>query len=196
MRQAKMSRKTQETDIFVSIIFEGSGTSSVNTGIGFLDHMLVLFAKHSGIDLKVEAEGDLHIDAHHTVEDIGIVIGEVIARALGDKRGIKRYGHMMMPMDEALVSSALDLSGRPFLVFKASFTADSIGSFDTQLIEEFFRAVAFNAGITLHLQCLYGKNDHHIAECLFKAFAHSLAQAIKIDPSSAGAVLSTKGTLS
>ncbi len=195
MRQGKMSRKTQETDIFVSIVFEGSGTSSVNTGIGFLDHMLTLFAKHSGVDLKVDAEGDLHIDAHHTAEDIGIVLGEVIARALGDKRGIRRYGHMVLPMDEALISSALDLSGRPFLVFQASFTSDTIGGFDTQLIEEFFRAVAFNAGMTLHLQCLYGKNDHHIAEGLFKSFAHSLSQAIEIDQSNKEAVLSTKGTL-
>ena len=195
MRQARMSRKTQETDIAIAITLEGSGKVDINTGIGFFDHLLTLFARHAGIDLTVEAEGDLHIDAHHTVEDIGIVLGEVIARALGDKRGIKRYGQMTLPMDEALLSAVLDLSGRPYLVYNVKFTSDSIGTFDTQLTEEFFRAVAFHAGMTLHLQGHYGKNDHHIAEGLMKAFAHSFAQAASIEKGKEDTILSTKGSL-
>lgn len=195
MRQSKMNRKTQETDVSVAIKLDGEGISHINTGIGFMDHMLTLFAKHAHVDLDIQADGDLHVDGHHTVEDIGIVLGEVLARALGDKRGLHRYGHMVLPMDEALISATVDLSGRPFLVFNVNFKCDAVGNFETQLTEEFFRAVAFNAGMTLHLSCAYGENDHHIIEGIFKAFAHSFAQAAATDPKHADTVLSTKGTL-
>jgi imidazoleglycerol-phosphate dehydratase len=195
MRQAKMNRKTQETEIAISLILEGDGTSHIATGIGFLDHMLVLLARHAHLNLDISASGDLQVDGHHTTEDIGIVLGQVIARALGDKRGIRRYGHAVVPMDETLVSSALDLSGRPYLVFKAEFTSSLVGDFETQQAEEFFRAVAFNAGMTLHINCHYGLNDHHKIEGMFKAFARSLADAAAIDPAHAEAVLSTKGVL-
>jgi len=195
MRQAKMNRKTQETEISVALTLEGEGNSHIATGIGFLDHMLTLLARHAHIDLEVKANGDLNVDGHHTVEDIGIVLGQVIARALGDKRGIRRYGSADIPMDEALISSALDLSGRPYLVFKAEFGSSRVGDFETQLTEEFFRAVAFNAGMTLHLTCHYGLNDHHKIEGLFKAFARSLGEAVAIDPARADSILSTKGVL-
>ncbi|MDD2578501.1 MAG: imidazoleglycerol-phosphate dehydratase HisB [Clostridia bacterium] len=195
MRQAKMNRKTQETDISVAISLDDSTPSRIQTGIGFLDHMLHLFSRHARVHLEIEAEGDLQVDGHHTIEDIGIVLGGVMARALGDKRGLRRYGHIVLPMDEALVSSSIDLSGRPYLVFEASFTADAVGGFDTQMTEEFFRAIAVGAGMTLHLRQLYGRNDHHIIEAMFKAFAHSFAQAISIDPREQDHVLSTKGTL-
>jgi imidazoleglycerol-phosphate dehydratase len=195
MRQAKMNRKTQETEIVVALSLEGEGTSRIATGIGFLDHMLTLLARHARLDLEITANGDLQVDGHHTTEDIGIVLGQVIARALGDKRGIRRYGHAVVPMDETLASATIDLSGRPFLVFNASFGGVLTGDFETQLTEEFFRAVAFNAGMTLHLNCLYGTNDHHKIEGLFKAFARSLAEAVSIDPARAGDILSTKGIL-
>jgi len=195
MRQAKMSRKTQETEITVALTLEGEGRANVSTGIGFLDHMLTLLARHARLDLEVTAIGDLTVDGHHTTEDIGIVLGQVIARALGDKRGIRRYGYAVIPMDEALLSAAVDLSGRPFLVFNASFTSGQTGDFETQLTEEFFRALAFNAGMTLHLSCHYGQNDHHKIEGLFKAFARSLADSVAIDPTRAGDILSTKGVL-
>ncbi len=195
MRQAKMNRKTQETEIAIALTLDGTGTSRIATGIGFLDHMLVLLAKHANLDLEVSAKGDLQVDGHHTTEDIGIVLGQVIARALGDKRGIRRYGNAVIPMDEALVQSTIDLSGRPFLVFKAQFTGDLVGDFETQLTEEFFRALAFNAGMTLHLNCLYGQNDHHKIEGLFKAFARSFAEAVAIDPSRPEVIPSTKGIL-
>lgn len=195
MRQAELNRKTQETEIAVSLLMDGAGKSDVETGIGFLDHMLVLLAKHSGMDLRVRANGDLEVDGHHTVEDVGIVLGQVIARSLGNKKGIRRYGHMVLPMDEALVAASIDLSGRPYLVFKAALSSSAVGGFDTQMTEEFFRALAFNAGMTLHLQCLYGSNDHHIIEGLFKAFARALNQAISIDPDHADQVPSSKGVL-
>lgn len=195
MRQAKMNRKTQETEITIALTLEGEGKSTVNTGIGFLDHMLTLLARHGRMDLEINANGDLQVDGHHTTEDIGIVLGQVIARALGDKRGIRRYGSATVPMDEALVTSAVDLSGRPYLVFNAEFSGIMTGDFETQLTEEFFRAVAFNAGMTLHLNCLYGQNDHHKIEGLFKAFARSLAEAVSIDPTRSEDILSTKGIL-
>ncbi len=195
MRQSKLSRKTQETQIDVSIKLDGNGESEVSTGIGFLDHMLTLFAKHSGIDLKIQSEGDLIVDGHHTAEDTGIVLGQVIARALGDKKGIERYGHAVIPMDEALLEAVVDLSGRPYIVFNADFSAPSVGDFDTQLTEEFFRALAFNAGITLHISCRYGRNDHHIIEGIFKAFARAMRQAISIDQANSDKIPSTKGVL-
>ena len=195
MRQAKMSRKTKETEITIALQMEGQGQSTIETGIGFLDHMLTLLARHAGMDLEIKAAGDLQVDGHHTTEDIGIVLGQVIARALGDKRGIRRYGQATVPMDEALLSSVIDLSGRPFLVFNASFSSGLTGDFETQLAEEFFRAVAFNAGMTLHLTCHYGSNDHHKIEGLFKAFARSLAEAASIDPNRSDDILSTKGVL-
>lgn len=195
MRQAKLSRKTQETEIEISLLLDGSGKSEIDTGIGFLDHMLILLAKHAGIDLSVKAKGDLFIDGHHTAEDTGIVLGQVLARALDSKRGIQRYGSALIPMDEALVSAAIDLSGRPYLVFRAEFDSPAVGGFDTQMTEEFFRALAFNAGMTLHLQCAYGNNDHHKIEGLFKAFARSLRQAISIDESNPDQIPSSKGVL-
>lgn len=195
MRQAKMNRKTQETEITIALTLEGEGKSTVNTGIGFLDHMLTLLARHGRMNLEISAVGDLQVDGHHTTEDIGIVLGQVIARALGDKRGIRRYGSATVPMDEALVSSNVDLSGRPYLVFNAEFGGRMTGDFETQLTEEFFRAVAFNAGMTLHLNCLYGQNDHHKIEGIFKAFARSLAEAVSIDPTRSEDILSTKGVL-
>lgn len=195
MRQARMSRKTQETEITIALTLEGQGRSAISTGIGFLDHMLTLLARHAGIDLEVKAAGDLQVDGHHTTEDIGIVLGQAIAAAIGDKRGIRRYGQATVPMDEALLSSVIDLSGRPFLVFNASFSVGLTGDFETQLTEEFFRAVAFNAGMTLHLTCHYGQNDHHKIEGLFKAFARSLAEAVSVDPARPAEILSTKGVL-
>lgn len=195
MRQAKLNRKTQETEISINLTLEGEGKATVATGIGFLDHMLTLLARHANLDLEVMANGDLQVDGHHTVEDIGIVLGQVLARAMGDKRGIRRYGSATVPMDEALVTSALDISGRPFLVFNVKFTGEMVGDFATQLTEEFFRAVAFNSGMTLHLNCLYGQNDHHKIEGVFKAFARSLNEAVSIDPARANVILSTKGVL-
>lgn len=195
MRKARLSRKTQETEIEISLSLDGSGKSEIETGIGFLDHMLILLAKHASLDLTVKATGDLFIDGHHTAEDTGIVLGQVLARALDSKKGIQRYGHAVIPMDEALVSAAIDLSGRPYLVFIAEFDSPSVGGFDTQMTEEFFRALAFNAGMTLHLDCAYGNNDHHKIEGMFKAFARALRQAVRIDETNPDQIPSSKGVL-
>ena len=192
MRNAEITRKTKETDIAVKLELDGSGKTDISTGIGFFDHMLTAFAVHGGMDLTVKVKGDLYVDGHHSVEDTGIVLGKAFAQAIGDMKGIKRYGTAFIPMDEALGFASLDISGRPYLVFNASFSDDRIGEFDTCLTEEFFRAFAFNAGITLHMKCEYGKNDHHIAEALFKAAAHALKDAKEI---SGNEILSTKGVL-
>lgn len=191
MRKAEVTRKTRETDITVRLDLDGPGKADVNTGIGFFDHMLTAVAVHAGIFLSVSCAGDLNVGCHHTVEDVGIVLGQAIARALAEKSEIARYGNAAIPMDEALGLAALDVSGRPFLVFHCEFERAKIGDFDTQMTEEFFRALAFNAGITLHLNLAYGKNDHHKAEALFKAFAHALKAAV----SPAEGTLSTKGSL-
>ena len=195
MRTASVKRKTKETDIEVAIDLDGKGTSSVSTGIGFLDHMLDLLARHSRIDIAVKAVGDLHIDHHHTTEDTGIALGQAVKQALGDMKGITRYADVSIPMDEALTRVALDLSGRPFLVFKAEFVRDKVGTFDTELVQEWFQAFTVNAGITLHVQCFYGTNDHHIAESCFKALARALRAAISIDSRARDEVPSTKGSL-
>lgn len=193
-RKSEIRRKTKETDINLSFCVDGSGNANVNTGIGFFNHMLDLFSKHGLFDLEVYAKGDLDVDAHHTVEDVGIVFGQAIKEALGDKKSIKRYGTTFVPMDEALAMVALDLSGRPFLVFEASFENSRVGDMDTELIEEFFRAVAFNAGMNLHIKVLYGKNTHHMIEAVFKAFGRALDEAARIDDRIYG-VMSTKGIL-
>jgi imidazoleglycerol-phosphate dehydratase len=193
-RRADIDRKTGETDISLHINVDGKGAAEINTGIGFFDHMLVLFAKHGFFNLKVDAKGDLNVDAHHTVEDVGIVLGMALRTALGDKKSIKRYGTSYVPMDEALAMASLDLSGRPYLVFKCEFTQDRVGGMDTELVEEFLRAVAYNAGITLHISVLYGKNNHHIIEAIFKALGRALDEATRIDERIEG-VMSTKGVL-
>lgn len=193
-RTAELTRKTGETDIQLQLNLDGQGTSQVNTGVGFLDHMLTLFAKHGFMDLTVKAVGDLQVDSHHTVEDIGIVLGQAIKEALGDKTGIKRYGSARVPMDEALAQVDMDISGRAFLVFRAEFRSEMLGDVQCQMFEEFFRAVAFNAGMTLHIDVPYGNNDHHIAEAIFKAFAKALDAATGFDSRVQG-VLSTKGSL-
>ena len=193
MRSAAITRKTRETDIFVALTFDGKGESNISTDIGFFDHMLTALSRHSGISMKITCNGDLEVDPHHSVEDTGIVLGQALAMALGDKSGIARYGSAYIPMDEALSFCALDLSNRPYLVFQGGFTNERIGSFDTCLTEEFFRAVAVNAGMTLHLNMLYGSNDHHKCEALFKAFAHALKAAVRENAD--GTVLSTKGAL-
>jgi len=180
-RKFEVSRKTGETDITLSINIDGSGKSNISTGVGFFDHMLNLFAKHGLFDLDVKAKGDLEIDAHHTVEDVGIVLGQAIKQALGEKKSIRRYGSSFVPMDEALVLVALDLSGRPYLVFDAELKCEKLGNMETELVEEFFRAVAFNAGITLHVKALYGSNTHHIIEAMFKAFGRALDDATRKD---------------
>ena len=195
MRKANIKRATKETDVEVAVDLDGTGASSIATGIGFFDHMLDLLARHSRIDLTVKAKGDLHIDHHHTTEDVGIALGQAVKQALGDMRGINRYADVHVPMDEALTRVALDISGRPFLVFKAEFVRDKVGTFDTELVQEWFQAFATNAGMTLHVQVLYGTNDHHIAESCFKALARALRTAVAIDPRTAGEVPSTKGTL-
>ncbi len=195
MRKAAIKRKTKETDIVVEIDLDGTGASTISTGIGFFDHMLDLLARHSRIDMNVQATGDLHIDHHHTTEDVGIALGQAVKQALGDMKGITRYASLHMPMDETLTRVALDISGRPFLVFKAEFSRDKVGAFDTELVREWFQAFAINAGITLHVETLYGTNDHHIAESCFKGLARALRQAVAIDPRTAGEVPSTKGTL-
>lgn len=194
MREGLVNRNTKETQISLKINIDGTGDCTVNTGIGFFDHMLVLFTKHGLMDATFEVTGDLHVDAHHTVEDTGIALGLAIRQALGDKKSIKRYGTAFVPMDEALVQVSLDLSDRPFLVFDACMTQQMVGQMDTQLVEEFFRAVAFNAGITLHIKLLHGSNCHHIIEAMFKAFGRALDEATKIDTRIVG-VMSTKGTL-
>ena len=195
MRKAEIKRKTKETDIAVEVTIDGTGKSSVETGIGFLDHMLDLLARHSRMDITVKAKGDLHIDYHHTAEDVGIALGQAVKQALGDMKGITRYADVHLPMDEALTRVAIDISGRPFLVFHAEFGRDKVGAFDTELVQEWFQAFAMNAGITLHVEVLYGTNDHHIAESCFKGLARALRAAFAIDPRAAGEVPSTKGTL-
>lgn len=191
MRKADISRKTKETDISASLNLDG-GEVKINTGIGFLDHMLTALGVHGGFGLTLDAKGDLNVDGHHTAEDVGIVLGKAFCEALGDKGGIVRYGSAFIPMDESLGFCAVDISGRPFLVFNAEFTNEKIGELDTCLIEEFMRAFAFNAGITLHLRCEYGKNDHHKAEALFKALAYALKAATR---QNSGEIVSTKGVL-
>ncbi|MEG1996095.1 MAG: imidazoleglycerol-phosphate dehydratase HisB [Oscillospiraceae bacterium] len=193
MRTAKISRKTKETDITVKINLDENNASNITTGIGFFDHMLMAFATHCGINLEISVDGDLEVDAHHTVEDVGIVLGQALRVALDEMPAIERYGSAYVPMDEALGFVSLDICRRPFLVMDAHFTADKIGEMDTQLVTEFFRAFAFNSQITLHAKVLYGENDHHKAEALFKALAHALKQAIK--PLTNDKTLSTKGTL-
>ena len=194
-RAASVKRTTKETDIEVTVDLDGKGTSDIATGIGFFDHMLDLLARHSRIDISVKAKGDLHIDHHHTTEDVGIALGQAVKQALGDMKGISRYADVHVPMDEALTRVAIDVSGRPYLVFKAAFSRDKVGAFDTELVEEWFRAFAMNSGVTLHVETLYGTNDHHIAESCFKGLARALRTAFAIDPRAAGEVPSTKGTL-
>jgi imidazoleglycerol-phosphate dehydratase len=195
MRKASVKRATKETDIEVAVDLDGKGVSNVSTGIGFFDHMLDLLARHSRIDITVKAKGDLHIDHHHTTEDVGIALGQAVKKALGDMKGIARYASVHMPMDEALTRVAIDVSGRPFLVFKATFGKAKVGAFDTELVQEWFQAFAMNAGVTLHVETLYGTNDHHIAESCFKGLARALRAAFAIDPRAAGEVPSTKGAL-
>jgi len=195
MRNASLRRTTKETDVEVAIDLDGTGNAAISTGIGFLDHMLDLLARHSRIDVNVTARGDLHIDHHHTTEDVGIALGQALKQALGDMKGITRYADVHVPMDEALTRVVIDISGRPFLVFKAEFIRDKVGDFDTELVEEWFRAFATNAGITLHVETLHGTNDHHIAESCFKGLARALRSALAIDPRAAGEVPSTKGRL-
>ena len=195
MRTASLSRKTRETDITVEVTLDGAGASEISTGVGFFDHMLDQIARHSLIDLKIQAKGDLHIDFHHTVEDVGIALGQAIRQALGDLKGITRYADVHLPMDETLTRVAIDISGRAFLVFRTEFHTPKIGEFDTQLVREFFQAFAMNAGLTLHVETLYGVNDHHISESCFKGLARALRIAVSIDERQSGRVPSTKGTL-
>ena len=193
-RQASIHRKTSETDIDLFISIDGSGDAQVDTGIGFFDHMLKSFAKHGMFDLKLNVTGDLIVDCHHTVEDVGIVLGEAIKKALGDKKSIRRYGDIILPMDEALILCAIDLSGRPYLVFDATFSSDMVGYFDTQMVKEFFYAISYSAGMNLHIREISGENDHHIIEGMFKAFAKALDEACSKD-ARIKSVLSTKGSL-
>ncbi|RKM62498.1 imidazoleglycerol-phosphate dehydratase HisB [Butyrivibrio sp. CB08] len=193
-REATVTRKTQETNIKISLNLDGTGVSSIETGIGFFDHMLAGFAKHGLYDMDVRVSGDLEVDGHHTVEDTGIVLGQAIAQALGDKKGIKRYGSMILPMDETLVMSAVDLCGRPYFVMDAEFESPMVGDFDTQLVREFFYAVSYSAAMNLHLRVITGLNDHHKIEAMFKAFAKALDEASTFDPRITD-VLSTKGAL-
>jgi imidazoleglycerol-phosphate dehydratase len=195
MRTGEVKRKTKETDIEVAVDLDGTGVSAVATGIGFLDHMLDLLARHSRIDIRVKAAGDLHIDQHHTTEDTGIALGQAVRQALGDMKGITRFSDVHVPMDEALTRVAMDISGRPFLAFRVAFGRDKVGAFDTELVREWFQAFAMNAGITLHVETLYGANDHHIAESCFKGLARALRAAVAIDARAAGEVPSTKGVL-
>src|ERR1700687_6030336 len=195
MRKAAVKRKTKETEVEVEIDLDGAGRSSIATGIGFLDHMLDLVARHSRFDIAVKAKGDLHIDHHHTTEDVGIALGQAVKQALGDMKGITRYADVHVPMDEALTRVALDISGRPLLVFNTEFVRDKVGTFDTELVQEWFQAFAMNSGLTLHVATLYGSNDHHIAESCFKGLARALRAAIAIDPRAANEVPSTKGQL-
>lgn len=194
-RRAEISRETSETAITVALGLDGEGRADIATGIGFLDHMLTALARHGLFDLKIRAKGDLHIDFHHTTEDVGIVIGQCLRQALGDKRGIRRYGAAVIPMDEALAEAAVDISGRPFLAWSVTFAQPKIGEMDTELFEEFFRALAFNAGITLHVTQKAGSNAHHVAEACFKALARALREAVEPDPRAISAIPSTKGVL-
>jgi imidazoleglycerol-phosphate dehydratase len=195
MRSASVSRRTAETDGAVSITLDGAGKAEIATGVGFLDHMLELFARHGLFDLNVKVTGDLHVDQHHTTEDAGIALGQAILQALGDKKGIARYADIHLPMDETLTRIAVDISGRPFLVFRTTFPTEKIGAFDTELVREFFQAFAVHAGLTLHVETLYGQNSHHIAESCFKGLARALRQAVAVDPREEGRIPSTKGTL-
>ena len=195
MRQAEVSRKTGETDIRILLDLDGTGKSTVDTGVGFLDHMLTLFARHGRFDLEVSCKGDTYVDDHHSVEDIGIALGKALEQALGDKKGVIRYGSTILPMDESLILSAADLSGRGLLVYDLSIPAEKVGTFDTELTEEFFRALAHNAGMTLHIRQLSGGNSHHIIEGAFKSVARSLRTAAAIDPACAEEIPSTKGVL-
>jgi imidazoleglycerol-phosphate dehydratase len=195
MRKASLDRKTKETQIAVSINLDGTGAYDVKSGVGFLDHMLELLSRHSLIDIKLRAEGDTHIDFHHTTEDSGIALGQAFAKALGDRKGIRRYADCLLPMDEALTRAAIDVSGRPFLIWNVEFSRPKIGEFDTELVREWFQAFAMNAGVTLHVQTLYGDNCHHIAESCFKALARVLRGAIEIDPRQKDRIPSTKGSL-
>lgn len=194
-RQATISRKTKETEITATVDLDGSGVADISTGIGFLDHMLEQLARHSMIDITLKAKGDLHIDFHHTTEDAGIVLGQAFAKALGDKKGITRYADVHLPMDETLTRVAVDISGRPYLVWKVEFTKPKLGEMDTELFREWFQAFAQNAGITLHVANLYGENNHHIAETCYKGLARALRAASEVDPRQQGRVPSTKGTL-
>ena len=195
MRSASVARKTAETDVSVSLSIDGTGEARIETGVGFFDHMLELLTRHALFDVTVSAKGDLHVDQHHTVEDVGIALGQAFAKALGDKRGIRRYACAHLPMDETLSRVSIDISGRPFLVFRAEFTRDKIREFDTELVREWFQAFATNAGITLHAETLYGENSHHIAESLFKGLARALREACALDPREGERVPSTKGAL-
>lgn len=194
-RTAEVKRKTGETDISIFVDLDGKGENEIDTGIGFFDHMLTALSKHSGIDMRISCKGDLEVDAHHSVEDTGIALGEAVKTALGDKVGIRRYGDARIPMDEALGEAVIDISARPFIVYNCSFKGDMMGAMDTQLVEEFMRSFAYNAGITLHIGCPYGTNDHHKAEAMFKALARALREATEIDPRFEGQVISTKGSL-
>jgi imidazoleglycerol-phosphate dehydratase len=195
MRKGAVARMTKETSIEASLDLDGSGISDISTGVGFFDHMLDQLARHSLIDITVRAAGDRHIDDHHTVEDVGIALGQALAKALGDKKGLARYADCLLPMDEALTRVAVDVSGRPFLVFRTEFPTERIGSFDSQLVREFFQAFAGNAGLTLHIETLYGVNSHHIAESCFKGVARALKAAVELDPRQAERIPSTKGAL-
>ena len=195
MREATVARKTTETDIEVTVNLDGAGRSDVATGIGFLDHMLHQLARHGLLDLTVRAKGDLHIDFHHTTEDTGIVIGQAVAKALGDRRGIRRYASALIPMDETLTRVAIDVSNRPYLVWNVAIPRPALGEMDTELFKEWFKAFAQSAGVTLHVENLYGENSHHIVESCFKGLARALKDAVEIDPRAAGTVPSTKGTL-
>ena len=195
MRKSEIARSTTETSIKAAVILDGTGTYAIKTGVGFFDHMMEQLARHSLIDITIEAKGDLHIDDHHTVEDAGIALAQAVSKAMGDRKGIRRYGSCDLPMDEALTRCAIDVSGRPFLVFKVNFPTAKIGTFDTELVREWFQAFAMNAGITLHIENVYGANSHHIAESCFKALARALRDALEIDPRQQNRIPSTKGTL-
>jgi imidazoleglycerol-phosphate dehydratase len=195
MRTGEISRATKETEVSVKVNLDGTGRAEIATGIGFLDHMLDLLARHSRIDIALKAKGDLHVDHHHTTEDAGIVLGQAVKRALGDMRGITRYADVSMPMDETLTRVAIDISGRAVLVFRVDFPRDKIGDFDVDLVREFFHAFAMNAGVTLHFETLYGDNSHHVAESCFKGLARALRMAVAIDPATKGEVPSTKGSI-
>jgi imidazoleglycerol-phosphate dehydratase len=195
MRQSTINRSTAETKITVEVNLDGTGAYDNNTGVGFFDHMLDQLARHSLIDMKITAKGDLHIDDHHTVEDVGIALGQALSDALGDKRGIRRYGACLLPMDDALVRTALDLSARPFLIWNVNLPTSKIGNFDTELVREFFQALSTHGGITLHVDMLHGLNSHHIAEAAFKSVARALREAVEVDTRKSGDIPSTKGAL-
>jgi imidazoleglycerol-phosphate dehydratase len=195
MRKASVDRKTTETDVTATVDLDGNGVFDISTGVGFLDHMLEQLSRHSLIDISLKARGDVHIDFHHTTEDSGIALGQAVARALGDRKGIRRYASLHLPMDEALTRAAIDVSGRPYLIWKVAFNRPKIGDFDTELVREWFQAFAMNAGVTLHVETLYGDNNHHIAESCFKALARCLREAIAIDPRQKDRIPSTKGSL-